>query len=177
MLHADTDACVHAACTLHLHDACLPMNILGIHTSCTCTAYALPLLGANQFLRHGGEARARALRQLRQGGVRGRGAPPCADRHRVSACALLPTGFALRRDRYRRHWRRSDSIVPSAPVGSTVRSSQSSLPVFTAQAYFTALLTERTGVPAWSDAPSAVPELGSCASARVARRLLPSGSW
>ena len=168
---------MHAACTLHLHDACLPMNILGIHTSCTCTAYALPLLGANQFLRHGGEARARALRQLRQGGVRGRGAPPCADRHRVSACALLPTGFALRRDRYRRHWRRSDSIVPSAPVGSTVRSSQSSLPVFTAQAYFTALLTERNGVPAWSDAPSAVPELGSCASARVARRLLPSGSW
>jgi len=71
----------------------------------------------------------------------------------VGACALLPTGFALRRARCRRRWRRSVSLVPSAPVGYTARSSPSSLLVSPAQAYFTALLTERTGVPAWSDAP------------------------
>lgn len=66
---------------------------------------------------------------------------------------FAPHGFALRRARCRRRWRRAVSLVPSAPVGYTARSSPSSLPVSPAQAYFTALLTERTGVPAWSDAP------------------------
>ena len=51
--------------------------------------------------------------------------------------------------------------------------SPASLPLPTAQAYLTALLTERTGVPACSDALSTVPRLGA---PRLRTACLPRGS-
>ena len=81
--------CVHAHCRLHC--ASLPIHIVAMHSAHTaCSArHAHRAPGAHQLLRHAGVARARALQLLRQGGLRGRGAPPCAGRQAAALARAL----------------------------------------------------------------------------------------